>query len=63
HRWQATEIITVQAPAISVTANGTDDELTAQGWGDHGFFKDDPDALQIFDEIEQERDRNFVDRK
>lgn len=54
------EIVTVQAPAFSVTANGTDDELTAQGWGDHGVFKDDPDALQIFDEIEQERNHNLI---
>jgi hypothetical protein len=54
------EIVTLQAPALPVTANATDDELTAQGWGDHGLFKDDPEALQIFDEIEQERERNLI---
>jgi len=40
--------------------NGTDDDLAAQGWDDHGLFKDDPEALKLFDEIEEERDRNLV---
>ncbi len=33
------------------------DALHAQDWDDHGLFKDDPEALQLFDEIEEERDR------
>ncbi len=54
------EIVTLQAPAVAVTKNGTDDALAAQGWGDHGLFKNDPDALQLFDDIEQERNCNLV---
>ena len=54
------EIITVHAPTQPSAANGSTDELAAQGWDDHGIFKDDPAALQIFDEIEQERARNLV---
>lgn len=37
------------------------DTLPAQGWDDHGLFKDDPEALQLFDEIEEERDRHLVE--
>ncbi|MEZ4869419.1 MAG: hypothetical protein R3C14_49305 [Caldilineaceae bacterium] len=54
------EIVTLHAPALSVTANGSSDELAIQGWGDRGIFKNDPDALQIFDDIEQERNRHLV---
>jgi hypothetical protein len=54
------EIITLHAPAFPLDLNGTSDELTAQGWDDHGLFKDDLAALKIFDEIEQERDNLFV---
>ncbi|MEZ4869813.1 MAG: hypothetical protein R3C14_51280 [Caldilineaceae bacterium] len=54
------EIVTLHAPALTVAANGSSDELAAQGWGDHGIFKNDPDALRIFDDIEQERERNLV---
>lgn len=54
------EIVTLQAPALSVAENGASDELVTQGWGDHGLFKDDPDALQVFDEIEKERNRNLI---
>lgn len=54
------EIVTLHAPTFSLEANGAGNELTAQGWGDHGLFKDDLAALQIFDEIEPERDNLFV---
>ena len=54
------EIVTLHAPAFPIEANGAGDELTAQGWGDHGLFKDNPAALQIFDEIERERDNLLV---
>jgi hypothetical protein len=50
------EIITLHAPAFPIEVNGISNELTAQGWDDHGLFKDDVAALQIFDEIEHERD-------
>ena len=52
------EIVTVTAPAL-LPAEETD-ELHAQGWDDHGLFKDDPQALELFDEIEEERDRHLV---
>ena len=55
-----TEVITVHAPALPVEINGTNDELTAKGWHDFGMFKEDDFALQLFDEIEQERDRHLV---
>lgn len=54
------EIITLHGPALPVEADDNYDELTALGWGDHGLFKDDPDALQLFDEIERDRDNHLV---
>lgn len=50
------EIVTVTAPAPTEET----DVLRAQGWDDHGLFKNDPEALQLFDEIEEERDRHLV---
>ncbi len=50
------EIVTVTAP---LPAEDTD-VLRAQGWDDHGLFKNDPEALRLFDEIEEERDRQMV---
>jgi len=55
------EIITLHGPALPVEMNGNSDELAALGWDDYGLFKHDADALQLFDEIEQERDRTLVD--
>lgn len=43
----------------SVSAEETE-VLHTQGWDDHGLFKDDPEALQLFDEIEEERNRHLV---
>ena len=57
---QNSEVITLTALALPLAMNGTDDDLAAQGWDDHGLFKDDPEALKLFDEIEEERDRNLV---
>jgi len=54
------EIITLTAPALPKAQNGADDELAAQGWDDRGLFKFDPEALKLFDEIEEERDRHLV---
>lgn len=54
------EIITVHALTQTIAANDSTDELATQGWDDYGIFKDDPAALQIFEEIEQERARNLV---
>jgi len=54
------EIITLRAPEIPLEMSESDDKLMAQGWDDHGLFKDDPGALELFDEIERERDRHLV---
>lgn len=54
------EIITLRIPTSSAEPNGIHDELLVNGWDDHGFFKDDPEALKLFDEIEEERSRHLV---
>lgn len=54
------EIITLHGPALPTETKGATDELTTQGWDDHGLFKAAPDALRLFDEIEQDRDNNSV---
>jgi hypothetical protein len=58
---QWAEIITV-TPAIASNGNqSTGDELAAMGWKHHGMFKDDPEALKLFDEIEEERSKHFME--
>jgi hypothetical protein len=52
------EIVTLTVPAFPLTKE--DEELLARGWDDHGLFKNDPEALKLFDEIEEERDRHLV---
>lgn len=52
------EIVTLTVPALPATTE--DEGLLAQGWDDHGLFKNDPEALKLFDEIEEERDRHLV---
>jgi len=52
------EIVTLTVPALPLTKE--DEELLAQGWDDHGLFKNDPEALKLFDEVEEERDRYLV---
>ena len=32
----------------------------ANGWVEYGLFADDPGALELFDEIERERDKHLV---
>jgi hypothetical protein len=55
------EIVTVTTPArLLATTYEPEDALLAQGWDDHGLFKDDPEALKLFDEIEEERNRHLV---
>ena len=53
------EIVTVTAPAPPSALNG-DDQLAAMGWDDYGFFANDPDALKLFDEIEEERNKHLI---
>lgn len=58
------EIVTLTVPTLSSpAATEEDDVLRAQGWDDHGLFKDDPEALKLFDEIEEERDRHSVENE
>lgn len=52
------EIVTLTLLSPAVTKE--EDELLAQGWDDHGLFKNDPEALKLFDEIEEERDHHRV---
>ena len=49
------------APTPLLVTNGTEADLAIQGWDDHGLFKDAPEALKLFDEIEEERDRHLVE--
>ncbi len=42
--------------------NGTqEDTLSAKGYRHYGIFADDPEALKLFDEIEEERNKHFVE--
>jgi hypothetical protein len=54
------EIVTVTAPALPLASN-SDDQLTAMGWHDYGFFANDPEALKLFDEIEEERNKHLIE--
>lgn len=37
-----------------------EEALIVQGWSGHGIFKDNPETLKLFDEIEEERNRQWV---
>ena len=54
------EVVTLTAPVLPLPENGTEDELAAQGWNDHGLFREDREVVQLFDEIEEERNRHVV---
>jgi hypothetical protein len=69
------EIVTLPIAGLSGSANrngdyseenGSQTEMSllesarAKGWVDYGLFADDPGALELFDEIERERDRHLV---
>lgn len=58
---QHAEIITLTLAASDNGQPGAEDKLAAMGWDDHGLFKDDPEALALFDEIEAERDKYFIE--
>ncbi len=58
---QNSGIITLTAPTPLLITNGTDANLAVQGCDDHGLFKDDPETLKLFDEIEDERDAIWND--
>ena len=48
------------ATALPSALNG-DDQLAAMGWDDYGIFANDPEALKLFDEIEEERNKNLIE--
>jgi hypothetical protein len=54
------EVVTLTAPVLPLPENGTEDEPAAQGWNDHGLFREEREALQLFDEIEEARNRDVV---
>jgi hypothetical protein len=54
------EIVTLPLPSSSPAVTEDEVALQAQGWDDHGLFKDDPEVLQLFDEIEAERNQHLV---
>jgi len=54
------EVVILTAPALPLAQESPEKELTIQGWDDHGLFRNDPEALQLFDAIEEERDRHQV---
>lgn len=58
---QWAEVITV-TPAVASNGNQpARDDLAAMGWKYHGIFNDDPEALKLFDEIEEERGKHFIE--
>ncbi|MGH9847683.1 MAG: hypothetical protein ACREEM_54020, partial [Blastocatellia bacterium] len=54
------EIVTVTVPTLPAVLNGADSELAAMGWDDYGIFANDPEALKLFDEIEEERNKHLI---
>ena len=58
---QHAEIITVTPMAATNGNQTSEDRLAAMGWNDHGIFKNDPEALKLFDEIEEERSKHFIE--
>src|SRR5581483_4455665 len=51
------EVVTLTAPA---SLNGNN-QLAQMGWDDYGFFANDPAALELFDEIEEERNQHLIE--
>jgi predicted RNase H-like HicB family nuclease len=54
------EVVILTAPALPLVQESSEKDLAAQGWDDHGLFRNDPEALQLFDAIEEERNRHQV---
>jgi hypothetical protein len=51
------EVITLSLPDLELI----EDPLVAAGFRNYGIFADDPEALKLFDEIEEERNKHVVD--
>lgn len=58
------EVIKVPGPRPKSVVYGDGSELDlrlrAMGWKHYGIFADDPGALELFDEIERQRDQNTI---
>jgi predicted RNase H-like HicB family nuclease len=58
------EIVKVSGPYPEAVVYGDGSELDlrlqALGWKHYGIFADDPGALELFDEIERQRDQNTI---
>ena len=54
------EVVILTAPALPLVQESPEKDLAAQGWDDHGLFRNDPEALQLFDAIEEDRNRHQV---
>jgi hypothetical protein len=48
------------APSADAGEQAAAERLRAQGYRHFGIFADDPGALEVFDEIERERDQNTI---
>ena len=46
---------------IPLTNGAQEDTLSAKGYRHYGIFENDPEALKLFDEIEEERNKHFVE--
>jgi len=51
------EILTLSLPDLEQI----EDPLAAQGYRHYGIFENDPEALKLFDEIEEKRNRHLVE--
>jgi len=58
------EVVKVPGPRPESVVYGDgselDQRLRAMGWKHYGIFADDPGALELFDEIERQRDQNTL---
>lgn len=41
--------------------DSTTDPIATQGYRHYGLFENDPEAIKLFDEIEEERNKNVVE--
>lgn len=53
------EIVTLNVPSAT-TRNGAS-ELEARGYRHYGAFANDPEALKLFDEIEEARNQSLIE--
>src|SRR5262249_53982964 len=54
------EVVIFTTPALPLAEERPEGALAATGWDDHGLLKNDPEALRLFDAIEEERNHHHV---